>query len=64
MNLVSETCCRYCSIFRVLPHVFARLLSRFLQNCETDMKYFVVTDIYFFICNVLGGTLVTVSCHK
>ena len=57
MDLVSAIC-SYCSILfalLLLLHVFARFLSSFLQDCEADMKNFVALDIYFFICNVLGG---------
>ena len=39
--------------FLLLSHVFTRFLISFLQDCEDDMKYFVVMDIYFFIYNVL-----------
>ena len=36
--------------FGLLPlwHVFAILLDSFLEDCEVDMKYFSVIEIYFF----------------
>ena len=39
--------------FLIFSHVFTRFLIIFLQDCEADMKYFVVVDTYFFIYNVL-----------
>ena len=32
----------------LLSHVLALFLNRFLEDCEVDMKYFAVIDIYFF----------------
>ena len=56
VNLVSGVC-SYCSVSRLLTFMggFCAFLSSFLQDCEADMKYFVVMDIYFFIYNVHGG---------
>ena len=41
--------------FVIFSHVFAHLLNSFSQDCEADMKYFVVVDINFFIYDVLGA---------
>ena len=63
VNQVFSCCC-----ISFFYHSFARFLSSFLQDCEVDMKYFVVIDIYFFniyiyIINVLGDKTVSKSLY-
>ena len=50
--------------FLLLSHVFARFLGSFLQDCEADMKYCVVMDIYLFIYNIVRGETFAYVEHK
>ena len=55
MNLVSEIC-SYCSISRFLTCIarFCTFPHSFWQDCEANMKYFIVMGVKFFRYNVLG----------
>ena len=48
MNLVSEIC-SYCSISRFLTCIarFCTFLHSFWQDCEANMKYFIVMGVKF-----------------